>query len=400
MKRDGLIKLAAGAAAIALGIWFARHTYWDSVGVPTPMLGEAAHNPYYSVEHLAKSLGIQTRQIASLRALQPDTVVWVSNLHDDLLHRPIESLQTWVEGGGRLIIGGDLLWSKASLQKWSGIKTVQPTAGAAAAGAPAAAPDKQRLDPDRDCAPMAVQVNGAATGDSLRVCGRGSALTFAADRAPAWSLSDARGGVQVLRVSIGLGELTVIGPYWIFGNRELPRADNAAVLLYSAGLRRGDTLVILSPSRATPLIALLWRLAAPAMLFLAAAVALLIVRNLPRFGPPLPVPQPVRRSLAEQIRAHARFAWRTRKLGSLRAAVRRSLDEAARRRIRGYDSLDARRRADSLAASTGIDAAAIKAALTEHAASTIGEDRAAITLLEVCRRILLGHSTKGIPNDR
>jgi uncharacterized membrane protein len=209
-------------------------------------------------------------------------------------------------------------------------------------------------------------------------------------------------GMQVLRVHMGGGEFTVFGPRWILNNRTLPNGDHAEILIASLGLQRGDTLLILSPTRAEPLLALLWRLAAPAIVFLAAAMILMILRYLPRFGPPLPAPAPIRRSLTEQIRANARFAWRTRKLGSLRSAVRRSLDEAAQRQITRYGTLNIRQRADSLAASTGIDSAAISAALTTDAGTKLSEHRAAMTLLELCRRILLKSSPtmKGTPHDR
>jgi hypothetical protein len=350
------------------------------------------------MEHLTRALGVHTRRISSLRALEPNAVLLVSDLHDDLLHQPLESLEAWVESGGRLIIRSDMLWSNAALQKWGGVRIVQPdpTSRAALRPVPGAS-----LDPDQDCSPMSIRVNGAQSGESLRVCGSESAFSLVADRTPPWSLSDAR-GARVVRVSIGLGELTVFGPTWILSNSSLSRGENAAVLFYSTGLRRGDTLLILSPSRAEPLIGLLWRLAAPAILFLAAAMTLLVLRNLPRFGPPLPAPQPIRRSLAEQIRANARFAWRTRQLGSLRAATRRSLNETAERQIKGYATLDTRRRADRLAVSTGIDAALINAALTEDAASAMNEHRAAITLLEVCRRILVKSNTtiKGTSHAR
>jgi hypothetical protein len=133
-----------------------------------------------------------------------------------------------------------------------------------------------------------------------------------------------------------------------------------------------------------------WRLAAPAIMFLAAALALLILRHLPRFGPPMPPADTVRRSVAEQIRAHARFAWRTRRLASLRAAIRRALDDAARKQIAGYALMDSRRQAEALAAGTGIDANMIGAALASDPSCGLGEHRAAITLLEACRRILVG----------
>jgi hypothetical protein len=48
-----------------------------------------------------------------------------------------------------------------------------------------------------------------------------------------------------------------------------------------------------------------------------------------------------------------------------------------------------RKRAEALAASTGIDAATIAAALVSDAAGGVNEHRAAITLLEACRRILI-----------
>jgi hypothetical protein len=135
---------------------------------------------------------------------------------------------------------------------------------------------------------------------------------------------------------------------------------------------------------------LLWRLAASSIVFLFAAVALVVWRHLPRFGPPLRPAALSRRSLAEQIRAQARFAWRTQKLGSLRAAIRRALDEAAQKQIAGWAWMEPSRQAEALAASTGIDAAVINAALASDAAGGLNEHRAAITLLEACRRILIG----------
>ena len=106
----------------------------------------------------------------------------------------------------------------------------------------------------------------------------------------------------------------------------------------------------------------------------------------------------MRRSLAEQIRANARFAWRTQRLESLRAAIRRALDEAAQRQIVGYTLMAPRQRAEALAASTGIDAATISAALVSDAGGGVNEHRAAITLLEACRRILIRSDSHQRPN--
>jgi hypothetical protein len=219
------------------------------------------------------------------------------------------------------------------------------------------------------------------------VCTSAADFSFASKRAPAWVLSDTQ-GIAVLRAAVGRGELTAIGPRSLLRNRTLPLQDHARVFIEASRLQRGDELLILSPSKATPLPALLWRLAAPALVFFAAASLLLIWRELPRFGPPTPVPLPIRRSLAEQIRAHARFAWRTRKLGSLRAAVRRALEESAQRQIVGYAALDERRRASALAARTGLDADAMHALLVDDAAPDLSVQRSVIALLEASRRTL------------
>jgi hypothetical protein len=383
MNRDRWIQLIAAAALIALTVWIARHTYWEEVRITTAPKGEAARNPYYAVVHLAEALGIHTSMIGSLQALPPDAIVLVDNLHDDLRHESIESLQSWVQSGGRLIIRGDTLEASEPLQVWSGIT-----------------PPERDADTERPassggdrCKPMDVSQDGVANGRSLVLC-NGLPTGFTSGRVPSWSLSDSN-GLQVLRVPIGRGELTVVGPF-ILSNGSLPKRDHAQIFVAAAGLKHGDRLQILSRTRAEPLPLLLWRLAAPAIVFLSVAVVLMIVRHLPRFGPPIPVAAPIRRSLAEQIRANARFAWRTKKLTALRAALRRALDEAAQRQIVGYALMGPRKRAEVLAASTGIDASMIDAALVSDAAGGVNEHRAAIMLLDACRRIL----TRSDPHQR
>jgi hypothetical protein len=385
MTRERWIQAIAVLGLSALAVWVARHTYWDEITVPTPLTGEAARNPYYALARLADGIGIHTRMIGSLRTLPPGGIVLVNNLYDDLRHEPLDSLQAWVQSGGRLIIRGSTLVASEPLQIWSGIRPPprQPySAPPSGLGAIRAA-----VRPQDNCSPMAVDIGGAPSGQSLILCDP-LPHGFTSARVASWSLSDST-GIQALRVPIGRGELTVIGPYFLLSNRGLAQGDHARIFVAATGLKHGDRIEILGPTRAEPLPLLLWRIAAPAMVFLAVAVALTILRHLPRFGPPIPAAAPIRRSLAEQIRANARFAWRTQKLKSLRAAIRRALDDAALRQIAGYAVMGPRKRAEALAASTGIDAAAINAALVADSGGSVNEHRAAITLLDACRRILI-----------
>jgi hypothetical protein len=187
---------------------------------------------------------------------------------------------------------------------------------------------------------------------------------------------------------MGRGSVTVIPRYSLISNKNLIRHEHAEIFLTASHLVRGDTLYIVNVARAETLIALVWRLAAPALVFFGVAILCIILRQLPRFGPALPPPARVRRSLAEQIRANAAFAWRTRKLTALRAAVRRALDETAKKRIASYSGLDIRKRVNAIAAWAGIDSKTLNSAMTEDAVAAPQVQRAAIALLEQTRRIL------------
>jgi hypothetical protein len=250
MSRDRWIQLIAVLGLIASTVWIARHTYWDELSITTPPKGEAARNPYYAVMQLAGHLGIRASMIGSLHALPPDAIVLVNSLHDDLRHGSVESLQAWVQSGGRLIIRSDTLETSEPLQVWSGIAPVPPDA----------VPARPARSADDDCKPMVVSLNGVPSGRSLALCNLlPTGLT--SGRVPSWSLSNSD-GIQVLRVAIGRGELTVVGP-GMLANWNLPKGDHAQIFVAAAGLRHGDRLEILGRTRAEPLPVLLWRLAAP-----------------------------------------------------------------------------------------------------------------------------------------
>ena len=382
MTRDRIGYLVISVVLGLAGIWVARNTYWDDSVVPMPPQGEAATNAYYSVQHLATALGIRSSFIASLNAAPPNHgALLIDGFQGDVTHARVDELAPWVESGGRLIITDDVVRADAKFQAWSDIHRYarfdSPEKSKASA---------QRRDPEDDCVPMHVAADGKTTG-TLTLCIPQTDFGLTSKRPLAWSLANGV-GLQVLRVSIGRGSVTVIPRYSLISNKNFIRHDHAEIFIAASHLGRGDALYILNVARAETLIALVWRLAAPALVFLGLAILCIILRQLPRFGPPLPPPAMVRRSLAEQIRANAAFAWRTRKLTALRSAVSRALDETAKRRIASYGSLDVRRRVGAIAAWAGIDQKALNSAMTEDAVAAPQVQRAAITLLEQTRRLL------------
>ncbi len=384
MTRRHALYLGIAVLIAVVGIFIARNTTWDEIVVQNPPRGPALEDPYYASKELLHHLGLSTGQLVSLRQLPPrDGVLLAPDIGDETLRTVLGRVERWVEGGGRLIVSGNDIWSSPGLQSWSGIAPASRSVPEA----------QQKLRPVDPCGPLAERVNGVLTGDSLRACIRNSEFSFDSRRTPAWSLSNVY-GMQMLRVAIGRGSITVLECQCLLKNSSVLREDHARILFAAVPLRRGERFSFTDLTEAESLAALLWRLAAPALVVAAAALALAIWRGWSRFGPLEPVVAPVRRSLAEQIRANASFAWRTRQLASLQRAVRRAVERVAQRRIVAYQRLDSRARIDAIAQRTGQDADAVRAAFSEPVATDAAAQSAAIELLERVRRNLALGSTR------
>jgi hypothetical protein len=380
-RRWSQVLVAVVLAAVA--VWIAMHTYWDYTTVDDPPQGEALRNRYYTLEKLLQRFAVQARQVPTLRTLPAaDSVLLVDDLRGAPLH--LDALEDWVAGGGRLLVSPAALLSNAKLHAWSGIGRASPGSNNAddVPGAP-----RRATGPDSDCAPYSERVAGRETGKSLRACLGSMRVAFSSMRTPAWSLSNGY-GFQMLRVNIGKGSVAVIACACLTGNKSLLRGDHARIVFDSIPLRLGDHVNILNPISAESLPALLWRLAAAAIVCAMGAIGLTIWRNLPRFGRIAASPPPLRRSLAEQIRATARFAWRTRRLASLRRAEREALTQLACRRLPFYERMDAGQRIGALAAGTGLDSGVLRDALSENPDGGAESQRAAIVLIEKARRQL------------
>jgi hypothetical protein len=376
------LQLLVAVVLAAVGVWIAMNTYWDYEMVDNPPRGEAIRNRYYTFEHLAQGFAIHTSQVPTVRTLPAaDGVLVVDDLRGT--QADIDALEKWVASGGRLLLSRSALLSNPKLQSWSGVGMASPRSDDEN-GAPRAPP---RAAAEDDCASYSERLAGRDSGRILRACLGSMRVAFSSMHTPAWSLSNGY-GFQMLRVAIGKGSIAVIACECLMGNKSLLRGDHARIVFDSIPLRPGDHVDILNPISAESLLALLWRLAAAAIVCALAAIGLTIWRKLPRFGPIVAPPPPLRRSLAEQIRARARFAWRTRRLASLHRAECQALTESACRRLAFYERLDAAQRIGALAAHTGLNSGALRSALGEHLDGGAESQRAAIVLLEKARRLL------------
>ncbi len=419
MTRPRLLAALIALLLIGAGVWLARNTYWGHETEAIPMSGAAAENDHYSLEHLANALGIRTQGVDLRLGLPPrSAVLYVADMPPrSLSEHGVHELEAWVQEGGRLVLANGPLLASKELQEWSGISFVpvqraplvppqpgvapasrgpgppSPSAVAPAAGPAAAAPPLVKGAPapplrDPVCRPYHVAEDGIANGEVLELCSGGFERRLVVPVAAEWSLSGFFDEPSVVRVRIGRGSVTVAGSSHWYSNKTILTGDFARLFFAATGLRRGDALYWTKVSDAETLLAKLWRVAAPAMIVFALALLLALWRALPRFGPMTPAAPLARRSLAEQIRAHARFAWRTRRLDALRSAALRAVEDAARRHILAYERLAVTARIQALAERSGVPAAEIESALTHSAGAAAEVQRKALEVLQRLRRAL------------
>jgi len=382
-KRVAITLLVTTATALLVA-WIARHTYWDEVKVPMPPKGEALINPFYATQRFAEKLGAATSWDRMFTAPRTDAVIVVSSWHWSLSRPRRAALQQWVEAGGRLVVDDLLLDPDDEFEHWSGVVRRYPD------------PETFKNSKDEDdplCRIVREEVGGrpAPAEGSLWLCDLG--LSWLESRqAPSWALRDTK-GLQAVRVPLGRGSVTVINAA-PFLDRALFDGDHGRVFVEAAGLRRGDEVHFLSEDQYPSLLALTWRYGAPVVVIGLTLAAALLWRGAVRFGPLAPPTIAARRSLADQIRGTGQFALRHGSGQALHAAAVRALDEAARRRVKRYASLDADARVAALAQLTGYDRESLASAIHHPGWRTAGALRRTLALLEAARREALVTQTR------
>lgn len=374
MKRRVVITLVAALPVTALIWWVAENTYWTEVTIPAPLKGEARTNPYYGAQRLAEALGARTTRTRTFAPPAGEAVVVLSDWHWSLSPGRRESVERWVESGGRLLVEGDLAGGEREFAAWSGITREYRELE-----------DFEFEEPCRSLEEYAAQAAATPSRSGTRVLchvNLGSSLTTS--KSPTWTLRDAS-GVHAMRVPVGKGSVTVINGE-AFRYIDFLIGDHAALFVDATELRRRDVVHFVSEEQHPSLLTLVWRHGAPVLILALGVLVLQLWRTAARFGPLAAAPPHARRSLAEQIRGTGAFAWRHGGGDELHAATVRALDEAAQRRIPRYARLSAKERAAALERLTGFDPIALLAAIHDPRARRPQELRSTLALLEETRR--------------
>lgn len=395
MSRRGLLIGAVVVVALAvIAAWVAGHTHWQETKVFTPLRGEARTNPFYAMEKLVTRLGGSTLREAFFIPPPVGDIVYVANWNWDLAEGRRRTLEQWVESGGRLVMDDSVYWyDEEHFTGWSGIRYQEVKMDQEER--------KKRARRLRDDECMLLSPRGdpfvvASPPDrGYTVCTLDPWMVLETTRPVSWGMGDAA-GLRALRVPVGRGSLTLLLSAAPFTWRNLLQEDQAALFVGATQLRAGDRLHLLTEADYPSLPALSWRFGWPVLVLGLLALLLALWRNGARFGPLVPAAEPMRRSLAEQIRGVGRFALRFGGAAALHAASRRALEHAGRQRIPGFDTLRGDARAAALAAAAGIEAPDLSLALHPPDAAGRRHLVAAIVQLETVRRRMLSQPTRHI----
>lgn len=388
--RETVLKALAALLLAACAAWVASNTEWVDVEEPVRPHGEAARDPLYAVKQLLRRLGAKVVAPQNFEHLPPPGATLVlSSRHWNMFPGRDQPLRRWVEGGGHLVVD-DLMLADDKIFAWIPIRHVtRPDAASATIASMPNRPLPLSGPMNSRCPELAEpdERSGAfGAPRKYRVCG-GSIRGLKTGGEVLWSLVGAQ-GAEFLRVPLGRGAVTARSGYGLFNNFELWNADHALATVAMLRLRAGDEVWFIADEARPPLLSVIWRSGAPAVLLGALVLGLALWRGAVRFGPAAPNAALARRSVAEQIRGTAHFIW-LRNGAALHRAQLRALDEAARSRVHQHDRLDRRTRAEAIARLTALDADALMRAMDTTLKRRRGELPHALTLLESARRRLV-----------
>ncbi len=385
LSRDARINLAAGLLLAVAAAWLVHRTEWAEVDVRDPPSGEAARDPHYALKQIARRAAATVESPQNLDRLPPPHAVLVLASTDwDLFPERDRALRTWITAGGDLVLQG-----KGRRPAWIDLdlhRVPRPARDADDSGR------EMRSRPTGKALPACHEVRERndlppAFGDrrAFTLCGWNFGMALGTGAPVQWAL-DGPGGAEALRIRMGRGSVTALLDD-VTVNERILDGDNALVAAAALQLAPGRDVWFVEAERRTPLLALVWRTGAPAVLLSALALALLLWRAGRRFGPRAAPADLARRSVAEQIRGTTAFIFRRDGATLLRAQLR-ALEQAGRRRIPDHDRLDRRSRARAIAALSGLDVDALQRAMDPALHRRPRELAAALQLIETAVRRL------------
>jgi len=347
MNRRHLATFALAAVLAALGAWlylnFERAPEREFVGYQ----GEARTNFLLAVARLYERMGKKTRTIRrplQLADLPAKGTLVLARYRAGLSTQTVERVMAWVQAGGHLIVAAEWYSSRDPILDRLEIERGEV---------------RGRSTPTE---PAAVQLPHAPREMRVAVGNR----VVLAERSPraVYHVED-RGGTLLLHYRHGAGQVTVLNSMSYLANSTIGLHDHAEFAWQLLGFNPAAPEIVFAPRIQTPsFVAALAEYAWPALVVAALLLAAWLWRIIPRFGPLIPDPLPVRRRLLDHLRASGLFHWNSGDVARLTAAARETCMHKIARVHPVIAGLPVPQRAARFARITGLPEDEILVALT------------------------------------
>lgn len=342
------------ASALAL-LWFFTNYERVAVQRPATYQGEARFNDFLAAEMLLREMGFAADSRASLTPS-----VWLPDIADTLFVRMSASIATakerglldaWVAAGGHLVLLPPEQPTRLTddALEYFGFRLVDTEF----ANAPYADERILNARPGPE--------SGSYTVKRFWLM---RSLEIATDHFEGAMLSDEY-GIAAVRRRWGNGFVTVIAGYSLFENAFLPEADHARLLLDSvAGYVDPRMVWLIYDASFPPLWQIIWDNGSYVVVGIALTLLLWLWSVIPRFGPIVAAPEPVRRSIIEHVNAAGRFIWRSHGASLLAAGSTAAVVHRAESRHPGINRLPPNEQAVLIAKMTDTPAQAVISTLS------------------------------------
>ena len=389
MKRSLYTLLALLTLLVLGGAWFSAS--YDRVAerelVP-PRL-EAWRDATLAMRRLLAQLGYEVRSISTLEGepqLPADGALFLPARRGAVTPPALARLTDFVERGGLLVMESESDAAPDPVFDAFGIQRAHLRY-------PEAMPNtafawfqwSERTEPlDSDVAGV-MQLAGPGDPTPL-VVSLGGGETLSSERPVEWRM-ESRDGVHGLVLRHGQGRVVAVNDSGFYLNWMIGRSDNAEFLSRILQLQPDRHSVVVLSRRTPGLGAWLWQHARPVVAVLGVLILCSLWRAIPRFGPMLPDPEPVRRRLGDHLVASGRYLWRIGQRRSLAASASRMARAMLFRREPQFTLTPAAQRAAWLVARHGIPLSAAEAVLGERG---VDGEAQLLALARACRRIHAG----------
>lgn len=314
MNNNTKIVLIVGLIlALCLSLIFYQQLSWVEESVTIPPSVKVTSNPYYTAEQLLVKSGYKTERIddiLTLAKLPKESTLVLFN--SDLLKEPTQKIKirNWVKAGGHLVLSPREDSDSIRLQELFDIyiddedsydDDEKPSEQAKAS-------EKADLEPDSR-GYLAIEFE-----DDDMQADVNHTIRFYVDREMTDTVTDPKDNEMeiVSRFEFDEGWVTVV-PLKLFTNAAIKRYDHTKLWLHVATLPdRKDTIYLIRYITFPNLINWLVEHALFSLLTLGLCILLVLWRYIPRFGPLIPTPPPVRPSLTEHLKAVAEFHLQNR----------------------------------------------------------------------------------------